>query len=69
MDLALLWLWCRLAAIALIPSLDWELPYAIGLVLKKKGKSERDNIKSANPESDIATGKIFIATLPKHILV
>ena len=32
-DLALLWLWCRLAAAALIQSLAWELPCA---VLKRK---------------------------------
>ena len=28
LDLALLWLWCRPAAIAPIQPLDWELPYA-----------------------------------------
>ena len=27
-DLALLWLWCRLAAAVLIRPLAWELPYA-----------------------------------------
>ena len=32
---ALLWLWCKLAAIALIQSLAWELPYAIGAALKR----------------------------------
>ena len=35
-DLALLWLWCRPAAIALIPPLAWELPYATGIALKRK---------------------------------
>ena len=34
--LALLWLWHRLAAVALIPHLAWELPYAIGGSPKKK---------------------------------
>ena len=34
-DLALLWLWCRLAAAAPIWSLAWELPYATGTALKK----------------------------------
>ena len=29
-DLALLWLWCRLAAAAPIPPLAWKLPYAAG---------------------------------------
>ena len=38
LDLALLWLWCRLAAIALIQPLAWELPYAAGVALKKKKK-------------------------------
>ena len=35
-DLALLWLWCRLAAIALIPPLAWEPPYALGASLKRQ---------------------------------
>ena len=29
---ALLWLWCRLAAAALIRPVAWELPYAMGKV-------------------------------------
>ena len=38
-DPALLWLWCRLVAIALIGPLAWEPPYASGVALKiqKKG--------------------------------
>ena len=32
-DLALLWLWCRPAAAALIQPLAWELPYAMGVAL------------------------------------
>uniref|UniRef100_A0A8D0TGI4 Myosin-7 n=1 Tax=Sus scrofa TaxID=9823 RepID=A0A8D0TGI4_PIG len=35
-DPALLWLWCRLAAIALIGPLIWELPYAAGVALKRQ---------------------------------
>ena len=38
LDLALLWLWCRLAAAALIQPLVWELPYAAGVALKRKKK-------------------------------
>ena len=34
----LLWLWCRLAALALIVPLAWDLPYAIGVDLKKPKK-------------------------------
>ena len=35
-DLALLWLWCRLAAAALICPLAWELPYVVGSALKRQ---------------------------------
>ena len=35
-DQALLWLWYRPAAIALITPLDWEPPYAAGVALKKQ---------------------------------
>ena len=40
-DPALLWLWCRLAAVAPIQPLAWELPCAAGAALKsEKIKSE-----------------------------
>ena len=35
-DLVLLWLWHRLAAVALIQPLAWELPYAVGAALKRQ---------------------------------
>ena len=35
-DLALLWLWYRLAATAPSQPLAWELSYAVGTVLEKK---------------------------------
>ena len=35
-DPVLLWLWCRLAAVAPIHPLAWELPYAKGVALKSK---------------------------------
>ena len=37
LDLALLCLWCRLATAAPIQPLAWELPYAVGVALIKKG--------------------------------
>ena len=37
-DLALLRLWCRPAAIALIRPLAWEPPYAVGVALEKANK-------------------------------
>ena len=39
-DLALLWLWCRLAAIALIRPLPWEFPYAVAAALEKTKKKK-----------------------------
>ena len=40
-DLALLWLWCRLAAIAPIRPPAWEFPYATGVALKKSKKQNK----------------------------
>ena len=37
-DPVLLWLWCRLVAVALIQPLAWEPPYAVGVALKSKKK-------------------------------
>ena len=37
-DPELLWLWCRLAAVALIGLLAWEPPYAVGVAVKSKKK-------------------------------
>ena len=37
----MLWLWRRLAAVALILPLVWELPYAGGVVLKREKKKGR----------------------------
>ena len=39
-DLALLWLWHRLAATALICPLAWEAPYATGVALKRQKKKK-----------------------------
>ena len=45
-DPTLLWLWCRLAAVALIQPLAWELPYAMGTALKRKNKKAQDQMAS-----------------------
>ena len=36
-----LWLWCRLAAVAPVISLVWELPYAVGVASQKKTKDKK----------------------------
>ena len=47
LDLALLWLWYRPEAIALIRSLPWEAPYASDVALKTK----KIKLTGKNPES------------------
>ena len=51
-DPALLWLWCRLVAIAPIRPLAWEPQYASGVALKKAKKKEKDLFyKSSAPQT------------------
>ena len=38
LDMALLWLWYRLAAAAPIAPLAWDPPYAMGAALKRQKK-------------------------------
>ena len=53
LDLALLWLWCRLSAAVLIQPLAWELLYAVDVALKgqqkkkKKRKEGKPNVKES----------------------
>ena len=58
-DLALLWLWCRLAAVAPIKPLAWEPPQATGVALKgKQNKTKKQTKKMSQcselPKSDLA---------------
>ena len=41
LDLALLWLWCRLAATALIWPLAWQPPHATGAALEKAKRQKK----------------------------
>jgi len=61
LDLALLWLLHRLAAIALIRPLAWETPYAVGVALKKKTKDKKKP-KNKNQK----TGKQNYNEVPSH---
>ena len=45
LDLTLLWLWCRLAAVAPIRPLVWESPYAAGVPLKSKKERKEEKRK------------------------
>ena len=45
LDLALLWLWRRPVATALIRPLAWESPHAAGAAPEKKGKKTKKKSK------------------------
>ena len=47
-DPALLWLWCRSPAAALIQPLAWELPYATGAAIKSKKKQKQKQKQKQN---------------------
>jgi len=57
-DPALLWLWCRLAAVAPIRPLPWELTYAEGTALKRKKKRE-DKKRKGKERKGSSTDKTF----------
>ena len=50
-DPALLWLWCRSAATALIRPLAWEPPYAVGSGPGKDTKKNNAGVGSSLTES------------------
>ena len=54
LDPALLWLWCRPAATALMRPLAWEPPYAAGVALKIKNKqtNKKKTLHSTVSQSD-----------------
>ena len=54
LDPALLWLWCRPAAVAPIRPLAWELPYAAGAALKSK-ETKQNKQKQTNKQKTTYT--------------
>ena len=40
-DPALLWLWCKPAAVASIQPVAWEPPYAVGAALEKEKRQNK----------------------------
>ena len=71
---SLLWLWCRLAAVALIRPLVRELPYVAGAALKKKRKKERKKERKGNMretlkdmEDPFRTSSICLAGIPERV--
>ena len=52
-DLALLWLWRRLAAVAPILPLAWEPPYAAGAAVKRQKDKRKKEKKKKNEISPL----------------
>ena len=65
-DPVLLWLWCRLAATALIRPLAWEPPYALGAALQKaKTHTQKNNnnvIQAGIDAIEYSKGSIELTT-------
>ena len=66
LDLSLLWLWCRPAAVAPIRPLAWEPPYVMGAALKREKKRKKEKKKKLlhHGESTVA---FYSAHLPSLI--
>ena len=60
LDLALLWLWCRSAAIAPIRPLAWVPPYTMGAALKKTKKKKIKKAVISSNLSSIYIDKLII---------
>ena len=59
-DLALLWLWRRLAAVASIGPLAWETPYATNVALKSKKKKKKRREKDIQEFSKYTTHRLYL---------
>ena len=53
LDRTLLWLWYRLATTALIPPLDWELPYDSPVAIKRPPQKKRERERKAEDNKKI----------------
>ena len=74
LDLALLWLWYRLAAAAAIQPLTWEPPHTAGVAIKAKqnktnkklvkvSHSKRNHLKKDNLQNGSVTNKGLISKI------
>ena len=60
LDLALLWLWYRTVAVALIRPLAWEPPYATAEVLKNKTKQNKTKKSQCRPSGEKAGRRVSL---------
>ena len=60
-DLALMWLWCKLAAAGQIRPLAWEPPYAVSVALKRQKKTKKKKKKGKEVKNCSLRNKETIA--------
>ena len=63
--MALLWLWHRPTAVALIQPLAWETPYAAGAALKKKKKRKKERKEKEMRDAEGETHSVCLLTTLK----
>ena len=68
LDPALLWLWRRPTALALIGPLAWEPPYAVGMALKSKTKNKKQNQKNKTNKKKNTTKQLQWSVVWIHVL-
>ena len=68
-DLALLWLWGRLASVAPIGPLAWEAPYAPDAALKGKKKKKKVGPSTPTPAAQALDIKCGVFAYNLHILM
>ena len=56
----LLWPWCRPAAATMIRPLAWELPYALGVTLKRQNQTNKKHMVTC---FDLSSNLIFFLLL------
>ena len=56
-----MWLWCRPAATDPIQPLPWELPYASGVVLKRKEKKKKLQCISESSRIFVKNTEFFVS--------
>ena len=67
LDLALLWLWCRPATVALIQPIAWEPPYALGEALKRQKQTKKSRLFCI-PELTMYFPPFFLEFNTKNLL-
>ena len=65
-DLTFLWLWYRLVAVAPIQLLAWELPYAMGVAIKRKSNKIHKQLIQLNIKKPKLQLKKWTGELNRH---